>query len=121
MNATEGEIELSLFQSGNGQHGGTILIKKKGEDVLTGIVYANGSENGFNGNLVPSVLEYQAVEKDNEEGRRPTDSYSCSWSFYGKIYNDGNITVRGKAVPMNCSESNIMEFGLEKITLLRTP
>jgi hypothetical protein len=114
MNAIEGGIELSLFQSGNGQTGGTILIKKKGEDVLSGIVYANGSENGFNGNLVPSVVEYQAVEKDDEEGRRPFDTYSCSWSFYGRFFNDGILTVRGKAVPTNCSESNILEFSLEK-------
>jgi hypothetical protein len=105
---------LSLFQSGNGQTGGTILIKKIGEDVLSGIVYANGSENGFNGNLVPSVVEYQAVEKDDEEGRRPFDTYSCSWSFYGRFFNDGILTVRGKAVPTNCSESNILEFSLEK-------
>ena len=82
--------------------------------MLTGIVYANGSENGFNGNLVPSVVEYQTVEKENKEGRIPFDTYSCSWSFYGKLFNDGNITVRGKAVPMNCSESNILEFSLEK-------
>ena len=46
-----GEIELSLFQSQNGQTGGTISIKKKDENLITGIVNINGDENGFNGSL----------------------------------------------------------------------
>ena len=109
-----GEIELSLFQSRNGQTGGTISIKKKDENLITGIVNINGDENGFNGNLIPSVVKHQTVPKENEENMARYDSYSCGWSLYGKIKNEGKIIIIGKAVPMNCSESNIMEFTLEK-------
>ncbi|MBT3547953.1 hypothetical protein N8480_02600 [Flavobacteriaceae bacterium] len=109
-----GEIELSLFQSQNGQTGGTISIKKKDENLITGIVNINGDENGFNGSLIPSVVKYQTVTKETEKNMARYDSYSCSWSLYGKIKNEGKIIIIGKAVPMNCSESNIMEFTLEK-------
>ncbi|MGJ8745140.1 hypothetical protein [Polaribacter sp.] len=111
---TGGKIELSLFQSQNGQTGGTISIKKKNEPLITGIVNINGDENGFNGSLIPSVVKYQTIQKENEENTTPFDSYSCGWSLFGKIKNKGKITIIGKAVPMNCSESNIMEFTLEK-------
>ena len=111
---TVGKIELSLFQSQNGQTGGTISIKKKNESVITGIVNINGDEKGFSGSLIPSVVKYQTIQKENEVNTTPFDSYSCGWSFYGKIKNEGKIIIIGKAVPMNCSESNIMEFSLEK-------
>ncbi|PQJ20597.1 hypothetical protein, partial [Tenacibaculum sp. SG-28] len=74
----------------------------------------NGDENGFNGNLTPSVVKYQTVTKETEENMASFDSYSCRWDIYGKIKNEGNVIIVGKAVPMNCSESNIMEFTLEK-------
>ena len=109
-----GEIELSLFQIQNGQIGGTVSIKKKDENLITGSVYINGDENGFNGNLTPSVVKYQTVTNETEENMASFDSYSCRWDIYGKIKNEGNVIIVGKAVPMNCSESNIMEFTLEK-------
>jgi hypothetical protein len=111
---TGGKIELTLFQSQNGQTGGTISIKKKNENLITGIVNINGNENGFNGSLIPSVIKYKTMPTENEKNMIPFDSYSCGWSLYGKIKNEGKIIIIGKAVPMNCSESNMMKFILEK-------
>ena len=112
----QGKIELTLYQMKNGRTSGTIILKKEKEkeNFITGII--NGSSDGkvFNGNLTPSVMNYQIVSEDKID--KPSyDSYQCNWSLFGEIKMNEEITMVGKAVVMNCSESNIMEFTVTKV------
>ena len=112
----EGKIELSLYQSKNGLTGGIIILKKKNteENLITGTVNVMGDGKIINGNFIPSVIDHTVLYPDKGKNLVSIDSYQCSWNFYGEIKDESGNLITGKAVPMNCSESNLMEFTLER-------
>ena len=112
----EGKIELTLYQSNNGLTGGIITLKKKNseEKLITGTIYVTGDGKIINGNFTPSVMDHTVLYPDKNKNLALVDSYQCSWNFYGEIQDDSGYLITGKAVPMNCSESNLMEFMLER-------
>lgn len=112
----EGKIKLSLYQSNNGMSGGIITLKKNGdsEKLVTGVINVMGNGKIINGNFTPSVINQTTLYYDNKKKLEITDSYQCTWSFYGEILGESGNLIIGKAVPMNCSESNLMEFNLER-------
>ena len=112
----EGQIKLSLYQSNNGITGGIITLQKNGdgEKLITGVINVMGDGNIINGNFAPSVINQTTLYNDKKKNVETVDSYQCVWNFYGKIKGETGNLIIGKAVPMNCSESNLMEFTLER-------
>ena len=113
---TEGKIKLSLYQSNNGITGGIIIIQKNNskEKLITGTINVMGDGKTINGNFIPSVVDHSVLYPDTNKNLVPVDSYQCSWNFYGEIKDEFGNLIIGKAVPMGCSESNLMEFILER-------
>ena len=106
----KGKMDLSIYQLKNGYTGGILTMKMNNsrERIITGSVNVMGDGNILNGNFTPSVIDYPDLNA------KPGDSYQCRWTFYGKIKSESENTIIGKAVPDNCSESNLIEFYLER-------
>ena len=104
----KGKMELSIYQSKNGYSGGILTIKMNNSDerIITGSINVMGDGNIINGNFTPSVFDYPDLNL------KSGDSYHCRWTFYGKIKSESDHIIIGKAVPDNCSESNLIEFTL---------
>ncbi len=112
----EGKIKLSLYQSKNGITGGIIILQKNNSEdkLITGTVNVMGDGKTINGNFIPSVIDHTVLNPDKNKNIAIVDSYQCSWNFYGEIKDESGNLIIGKAVPMGCSESNLMEFILER-------
>lgn len=115
---TEGAIQLFLYQTDKGHTSGIIVLDRivNGEnEVTTGTIKISGNENFINGHFMPSEIKYNNPRED-ENGimNKSYDSYSCRWEIFGEMSDINGDTIIGKAVPLNCVESNLIEFTLIK-------
>ena len=44
----------------------------------------------------------------------PKNSYECGWNLYGEFKDKNGNLIIGKAVPLNCTESNLIDFTLNR-------
>jgi PBP1b-binding outer membrane lipoprotein LpoB len=110
----KGTIELFLYQSNNGFSEGIILMTKSDTKIITGVLSINGNGKFLTGNFSPSEIKNTLWSSQNKNAVTPENSYQCGWSFYGEIKDEKGKLIVGKAVPTNCSESNLIEFTLNK-------
>ena len=109
-----GTIELFLYQSNNGFSEGIIILKKKDGKLVTGVAQVTGNGKFLNGNFTPSIIKNSVLRSEKVKNLDSISSYQCGWRFYGEIKDETGNMISGKAVPMNCSESNLMEFILKR-------
>ena len=64
---------------------------------------------------MPSEINYINPREGEEVNMQNSfDSYSCRWEIYGELTDKNGNTIIGKAVPVNCVESNLIEFEVTK-------
>jgi hypothetical protein len=107
-----GTMELFLYQSNNGFSEGIVKMKINDSKIITGVIRISGNEVFISGNFSPSEIKNNLWNTEKTKEMTPKDSYECGWSFYGEFKNGKSII--GKAVPTNCSESNLIEFTLNR-------
>jgi hypothetical protein len=107
-----GTMELFLYQSNNGFSEGIVKMNKNDSKIITGVIRINGNENFISGNFSPSEIKNNLWNNEKTKESIPKDSYECGWNFFGELKKEGIII--GKAVPTNCSESNLIEFTLNR-------
>lgn len=109
----KGTIELFLYQSNQSFTGGIVVLKMNSNPnkVITGTIQLQGNEQFISGGFTPSEIKNIGIEA-NAEMMPPKSSYECGWSFYGEMKSPESII--GKAVPLNCNESNLFDFKVTK-------
>ena len=114
----EGTIQLFLYQSDKGHSSGIIVLNRivNGENIITtGTITISGNNEFIDGHFMPSEIHYgKQREVENEDLDLSFDSYSCRWELFGKLEDKNNLSITGKAVPVNCVESNLIEFFIIK-------
>jgi hypothetical protein len=115
---TEGTMQLFLYQSDKGHTSGIIVLNRivnGNAEVTTGTIKIGGNGEFINGSFMPSEINY-INPREGEEGniQNSFDSYSCRWEIYGELTDKNGNTIIGKAVPVNCVESNLIEFEVTK-------
>ena len=110
----KGTIELFLYQSNNGFSEGIILMRKDNDNIITGVLRIVGNGKFITGNFSPSQIKNTFWNPESKSIIIPENSYQCGWNFYGEIKDDKGKLITGKAVPTNCSESNLIEFTLNR-------
>jgi len=116
---TEGTIQLFLYQTVKGHTSGIIVLDRivNGEnEVTTGTIKIDGNDDFISGHFMPSEIKY-SNPREGEDGiiNKPYDSYSCRWEIFGEMSDKKGNTIIGRAVPVNCVESNLIEFTLIKV------
>lgn len=79
--------------------------------VITGIIHLQGNNQYISGSFTPSEIQHFGMEA-NGERIVTKSSYQCGWNFYGEMKTQEKII--GKAVPINCNESNLFDFTVTK-------
>lgn len=113
-----GTLQLFLFQSNNGSMEGLVVMKKIQGDstsIHTGTITIRGEGKYISGNFMPSEFrnDFNPVSSYLEV-QAPGGSYQCRWSIFGEINTDTGLSILGKAVPVNSTESNLIEFTVTK-------
>lgn len=113
LNNEKGTIDLYLYQSKQGFTGGIVVMKMDTNPtkVITGTIHLQGTDQFISGSFTPSEIKNFGMEANNNV-TAPKSSYECGWSFYGEM--KSSVKIIGKAVPINCNESNLVDFSLTK-------
>jgi hypothetical protein len=118
INNTEGTMQLYLYQSVNGKTSGIIVLNRNlngKKEITTGTISIKGNSEFISGHFMPSKIVYgNPREIENENLIVSYDSYTCRWEIFGEMMDKKGNTITGKAVPVNCIESNLIEFSLNK-------
>ncbi|MFA5418927.1 MAG: hypothetical protein WC341_10765 [Bacteroidales bacterium] len=114
-----GTIQLFLNQTIDNNTDGLVIIQKKRGDsttLVTGtIMIRKANQMYFSGNFTPSELRSDFNPLSSTlPAVLAVDSYQCRWALYGTMSTDNGLTIMGKAVPINCPESNVIDFKLTK-------
>ena len=115
---TEGTMQLFLYQSDKGHTSGIIVLNRivnGNTEVTTGTIKIGGNGEFINGSFMPSEIKF-INPREVEDGiiKNTYDSYSCRWEIFGELTDKKGNSIIGKAVPVNCVESNLIEFELTK-------
>lgn len=105
----KGAIDLFLYQANQGFTEGIVVMKMDSNPnkAITGIIHLQGNGQYISGSFNPSVIHHFGMEANGEK-MVAKSSYECGWSFYGEMKTPEKIV--GKAVPLNCNESNLFDF-----------
>lgn len=119
LKGADGILELFLYQSDKGKTEGIIVLTRtvNGKDELTtGKITIEGNGEFINGHFTPSKIFYGSNAREIEDGvlDKSIDSYSCRWEIFGEMMDKKGNSIVGRAVPVNCVESNLIEFTLNK-------
>jgi len=114
LNNNQGTIQLFLYSFKNGASEGIILMKKNDLKTITGTIRITGNEKHLSGQFTPSKIKNTTSNTQYNPSSTSTDSFECMWNLYGEIQGHDKRLIKGKAVPNNCSESNLITFTLNK-------
>lgn len=115
---TEGTMQLFLYQSVKGHTSGIIVLTRiiNGKnEVTTGTITITGNGEFISGHFMPSEINY-GNQREIEDGilDKSYDSYFCRWEIFGEMMDKKGNSIVGRAVPVNCIESNLIEFTITK-------